>query len=70
LTVKDTTRWKQNDDGTWSRRISVFSEQGLNATAAAIRQAELLGIEIADLTGTGKGGKITKADVEAFNATR
>lgn len=37
-----------------------------NATDAAIALAEERGIDLADVTGTGAGGKITKGDIEAL----
>jgi len=65
MAVKDLTRWKENADGSWSRKLSAFSEQGVRATAGALEAAHELGVEIGSVTGTGKDGKITKADVEA-----
>lgn len=62
---KDLNRWEQNEDGTWSRRLSEYTEEGVNATATAIALSEALGVDLAKVTGTGKDGKITKADVEA-----
>lgn len=62
---KDLTRWQQNADGTWSRKLSDYAEVGVRATASAIAAAEALGLDISTVTGTGKDGKITKPDVEA-----
>lgn len=63
--VKDHNRWRQNDDGSWSRRVTVFSEVGVKATKAAITAAENLGVDLASVKGTGADGQITKADVQA-----
>lgn len=65
---KDLNRWQQNEDGTWSRRLSEYTEEGVNATASAIVLAEELGVNLHTVTGTGKDGKITKPDVEAAAA--
>lgn len=71
---KDHERWQQNADGSYSRRAIEASttvehteaeDDTPNATAGAIEAADELGIELADIEGTGKDGKITKADVEA-----
>lgn len=37
-----------------------------NATAAAVTAADELGVDIADVEGTGSGGKVTKGDVESY----
>ena len=39
MAVKDLTRWKENADGSWSRKLSAFSEQGVRATAGALEAA-------------------------------
>lgn len=66
---KDLTRWQQNHDGTWSRRlaeyISTDVEEGIKATASAVELAAELGVDLSSVEGTGKDGKITKPDVEA-----
>lgn len=72
---KDTERWQENADGSWSRRelepppesyaADSYEDETPNATAGAIEAAAELGVELADVNGTGKDGKITKADVEA-----
>lgn len=69
MAVKDETRWKQNDDGSWSRIIKGNEETTFvnpNATQGALDAAAELGVDLASVSGTGKGGKITKADVEAI----
>ena len=38
--------------------------QELNATAGAIELADELGLDLAEIEGTGTGGRITKQDVE------
>lgn len=66
---KDETRWTQNEDGSWTRRLSDDTEETTavnpNATAGALAAAEALGVDINTVSGTGKDGKITKGDVEA-----
>lgn len=66
---KDLTRWQENEDGTWSRRLSEYVstdvEAGINATASAVELAEELGVDLTTVEGSGKDGKITKPDVEA-----
>jgi pyruvate/2-oxoglutarate dehydrogenase complex dihydrolipoamide acyltransferase (E2) component len=63
--VKDEARWQQNDDGSWSRRIGDMTPAQPDATQGAVDAAAELGVDLASLTGTGKGGKIIKSDVEA-----
>lgn len=69
---KDLNRWQQNNDGTWSRRLTEYTstdvEEGIKATASAIELAEQLGVDLASIEGSGKDGKITKPDVEAAAA--
>lgn len=66
---KDATRWQQNTDGSWSRRNPAGDEETTyvnpNATDGALQAAAEHGLDLADIQGTGKDGKITKADVEA-----
>lgn len=66
---KDTDRWQQNEDGSWSRKIGTYGEQGVNATDGAIEAAAELGVDIASVPGTGKDGRITKGDVEDYAAS-
>jgi pyruvate/2-oxoglutarate dehydrogenase complex dihydrolipoamide acyltransferase (E2) component len=70
MPVRDEERWKQNEDGSWSRKsLSELEEapydDSPNATAGALEAAEELGVDLSTVTGTGKDGKITKADVTA-----
>lgn len=81
MPVKDETAWKQNEDGSWSRRNAAGDEEttfyaetvaasqaaeGLvNATAGAIAAADEYGVDLSTVTGSGSGGRITKGDVEA-----
>jgi len=68
MAVKDTERWAQNEDGSWSRKIGGNEETTYvnpNATDGALTAAEELGVDINTITGSGKDGKVTKADVEA-----
>ena len=61
----DLTRWAQNDDGTWIRRVSGVEQTApANATQGALDAADELGIDINAVEGSGAGGRITKADVE------
>lgn len=64
---KDLTRWQENNDGSWSRIIEGEDDE-VNATAGAVSAAEELGVDLSTVYGTGKDGKITKADVEAAAA--
>lgn len=68
MAVKDTERWTQNDDGSWSRKLPDREETTFvnpYATAGALTAAVELGVDINSVTGSGKDGKVTKADVEA-----
>ena len=67
---KDLNVWEQTEDGSWIRKRSnseepVAKEKGPNATSGAVDAAAELGIDLTTISGTGKDGKITKADVEA-----
>lgn len=78
---KDEDRWQQNEDGSWSRKplegsvtetvsyqkpaAAEPADDSPNATTGAIEAADELGVDLANVEGTGKDGKITKADVEA-----
>lgn len=66
--VWDATRWVQNEDGSYSRRITVESAE-VDATEGAEDLAAELGIDLATVEGTGKDGRITKGDVEAAAET-
>lgn len=44
--------------------------QQVDATPAALEHAESLGVDISQIKGTGKDGKVTKGDVEAAVAAR
>ncbi len=65
---KDEMRWSQNEDGSWSRKLGENEETTAGnpyATAGAVAAAAELGVDINNVEGTGKDGKVTKADVEA-----
>ncbi len=75
---KDTTVWTQTADGSWTRQRNGVEEttgydpyvkpetpDDLNATQGAVEAAAEHGVDISTVTGTGAGGRITKADVEA-----
>ena len=65
------SRWTQTGEHTYTRQASVEVSGALNAeaaeeaaaTAAAIKLAEELGVDIASIEGTGKYGKVTVGDV-------
>ena len=68
MPAKDELRWTQNDDGSWTRQVGEVEETtAVNpyATQGALDVAEALGVDINSVVGSGKEGKITKADVEA-----
>lgn len=67
MPVKDMTRWARNEDGSWQRHPEYQPEavSAADATKGAQEAAEELGVDLASVSGTGKDGKITKADVEA-----
>lgn len=48
----------------------VAEESGVDAEAGAVELAAAEGIDLKDITGTGKDGKIKKADVEKVIAKR
>lgn len=62
---KDLTRWAINEDGSYSRHPGFEDGTIAEATKGAEEAAEELGVDLATVTGSGKDGKITKADVEA-----
>ena len=76
----DDRRWTLNPDGSFSRKITleepVLKEKDpepvednyyrdIETTGAAAQLADELSVDLSQVTGTGKGGRITKADVEA-----
>ena len=71
----DDRRWTLNPDGSYTRKIQVeeVSEapaednyyEDIETTGAAAQLADELSVDLSQVTGTGKGGRITKADVEA-----
>jgi e3 binding domain len=52
-------------DPIYKRRYGARYYEDLSTTGAAAELAAELGIDLSTITGTGKNGKITKADVEA-----
>jgi pyruvate/2-oxoglutarate dehydrogenase complex dihydrolipoamide acyltransferase (E2) component len=66
MTVKDLSRWQEAPDGSWIRRLGTYAEAGVNATQSAVNAAQELGIDLLYVVGTGKDGRITKADVEWY----
>ena len=70
----DDRRWIQNPDGSFSRIATVGAEteeksenyyEDISTTGAAAELAQELGVDLSTVEGTGKGGRITKGDVEA-----
>jgi len=76
----DDRRWTLKPDGSFSRKITleepVLKEKDpepvednyyrdIETTGAAAQLADELSVDLSQVTGTGKGGRITKADVEA-----
>lgn len=74
-------RWVENEDGSRTRVatpgetlvdkvVAVLKEtpglEAVKATAAATELATEHGIDLTQVEGTGKGGQITKGDVEAL----
>lgn len=66
----DPARWVQNEDGSYSRRVGGVEAPGehyyedIETTGAAADLAHELGIDLSEIEGSGKGGRITKSDVE------
>lgn len=60
---RDLSRWRQTTSGDWERNIG--ASETLDATEGALETAAELGVDIATVQGSGKEGRITKADVEA-----
>ena len=69
----DDRRWIQNPDGSFTRISQVAKDDEKNenyyediaTTGAAADLAAELGVDLSEVEGSGKGGRITKADVEA-----
>jgi pyruvate/2-oxoglutarate dehydrogenase complex dihydrolipoamide acyltransferase (E2) component len=62
--VYDESRWITNADGTHTRIAGGAPE--VNATEGALELAASYGVDLSAVVGTGSGGRITKADVEAY----
>jgi pyruvate/2-oxoglutarate dehydrogenase complex dihydrolipoamide acyltransferase (E2) component len=58
-------RWVQNEDGSYTRTAVEPEVVEIKITKAAAELAEELGVDVEAIEGTGSGGGITKADVEA-----
>jgi len=63
--VHDDSRWIETEEHVFVRAVG---GEGPNATDGALELATSEGLDITEVTGTGKGGRITKADVEAYLA--
>jgi len=72
----DDRRWIQNPDGSFTRisqavkEVEAFEQsenyyKDIETTGAAADLAAELGVDLSEVEGSGKGGRITKADVEA-----
>ena len=73
----DDRRWTLNPDGSYSRKVQVEEVaeapveednnyyKDIDTTGAAAQLADELSVDLSQVKGTGKGGRITKADVEA-----
>lgn len=62
------SRWQRTGEGTYIRATSgaqLYGQTETGATAAAIKAAEELGVDITTVEGTGKDGKVTIGDVKA-----
>jgi len=46
------------------------AEGDVNATAGAVELAEAEGVDLSEIEGSGSGGRVTKADVEEFLASK
>jgi pyruvate/2-oxoglutarate dehydrogenase complex dihydrolipoamide acyltransferase (E2) component len=68
MPARDLSRWQSTEEGVWTRKLSDehTAPDDLDATEGALEAAQELGIEIADVVGSGKDGRVTKADVEAY----
>jgi pyruvate/2-oxoglutarate dehydrogenase complex dihydrolipoamide acyltransferase (E2) component len=66
------TGWRQKLEGIEpSAPLATESAgQQVDATPAALAHAESLGVDISQIKGTGKDGKVTKGDVEAAVAAK
>jgi pyruvate/2-oxoglutarate dehydrogenase complex dihydrolipoamide acyltransferase (E2) component len=64
-TPTDEVLTEEELDATAEALDAEVEEGEVNATSVAIERAAELGVDLATVTGTGVGGKITKADVEA-----
>jgi pyruvate/2-oxoglutarate dehydrogenase complex dihydrolipoamide acyltransferase (E2) component len=61
-------RYSQESAGPSTRRAQERGDhyyEDIETTGAAAERAAELGVDLSTVTGTGKGGRITKADVEA-----
>jgi pyruvate/2-oxoglutarate dehydrogenase complex dihydrolipoamide acyltransferase (E2) component len=64
MPARDLTRWRQNDSGDWERNLEGAAAD-VDATEGALEAAAELGVDINAIEGSGKEGRVTKADVEA-----
>lgn len=57
-------RYSKHSSGPDTRRKSAHYYEDISTTGAAAQRAAELGVDLSTVIGTGKGGRITKADVE------
>lgn len=67
----DENVWEMLPDGSRQRRrggagAAAANDDEVNATAGAVELADELGIDLADVQGSGSGGRVSKADVQAY----
>lgn len=69
MPIFDEERWEVLPDGSRRRRrphlLMAEEVAASEATKAAVDLANQLGVDLAQIAGTGAGGRITKADVES-----
>lgn len=57
--------YSKDSEGPSTRRLhGEHYYEDISTTGAAAERADELGVDLSTITGTGKGGRITKADVE------
>lgn len=68
--ARDESRWLHIGGGEYVRTtsgapVAPEAPDEVDATAGAVEAAEELGVELSEVKGSGKSGRVTKADVEA-----
>lgn len=62
----DTNRWVIAADGSRTRVAGGSVSQDVDATDSASELAAAHGVDLSAVTGSGSGGRVTKADVEDY----